>query len=50
MWLFNTLFNRSKANKRIFDFPSLKNRFPTKKAFCFSLLAVFVFLFFKSVF
>jgi len=40
VWLFNTLFNRSKANKRIFDFPSLKNRFPTKKAFCFSLLAV----------
>lgn len=59
MWLFNTLFNRSKANKRIFDFPSLKNRFPTKKAFCFSLLAVwsvcflnlfFYYLFFYSFF
>ena len=40
MWLFNTLFNRSKANRRIFDFPSLKNRFPTKKALCFSLLRI----------
>ena len=50
VWLFNTLFNRSKANRRIFDFPSLKNRFPTKRAFCFSLSAVFAFLFFNSVF
>ena len=59
MWLFNTLFNRSKANKRIFDFPSLKNRFPTKRAFCFSLSAVwfvcflnlfFYYLFFYSFF
>lgn len=41
VWLFDTLFNRSKANRRIFDFPSLKNRFPTKKALCFSLSAVF---------
>ena len=40
VWLFDTLFNRSKANRRIFDCPSLKNRFPTKKALCFSLSAV----------
>jgi hypothetical protein len=45
VWLFNTLFNRSKANRRIFDCPSLKNRFPTKKAFCFSLSAAFAFCF-----
>ena len=38
VWLFNTLFKRSKTHGRIFDFPSLKNRFPTKRAVCFSLL------------
>jgi hypothetical protein len=38
VWLFDTLFKRSKTHGRIFDFPSLKNRFPTKKAFVFSLL------------
>lgn len=41
VWLFDTLFNRSKANRRIFVCPSHKNRFPTKKALCFSLSAVF---------
>ena len=38
VWLFNTLFNRSIANRRIFVCPSHENRFPTKKALCFSLL------------
>ena len=34
----DTLLNRSKANRRIFVCPSHENRFPTKKALCFSLL------------
>ena len=45
VWLFDTLFKRSETHGRIFDFPSLKNRFPTKKAFCFSLSAAFAFCF-----
>lgn len=40
MWLFDTLFNRSKTNGRIFVCPSHENRFPTKKALCFSLLRI----------
>lgn len=41
VWLFDTLFKRSKTHGRIFDFPSLKNRFATKKAVFFSLSAAF---------
>ena len=40
VWLFDTLFNRSKTNGRIFACPSHENRFPTKKALCFSLLRI----------
>ena len=45
VWLFDTLFKRSKTHGRIFDFPSLKNRFPTKKAVFVSLSAAFTFCF-----